>query len=51
MSQVGAALAARDLGTIHPIAVVVFGLDVLSADRLVEAGPAGAGLILGIRVE
>ena len=51
VSEVASAAAAQDLGPPHPEAAVLANLDVLRDGRLVEAGPAGAGIELGVGAE
>src|SRR5262249_47638324 len=51
VAQVAAAAAADDLGAAHEQAVVRPQLDRLGERRLVEAGPPGARVELGVRAE
>lgn len=51
MSQVCSAFAAHDFSPAHAVGVVFFGLDILIADWLVEAGPARSGIIFRIGIE
>ena len=48
VAEVGVAVLADDLGAAHEEAVVGAQLDVLEVGRLGEAGPAGAGVELGV---
>src|SRR5215207_6244709 len=48
VAEVGVAVLADDLGAAHEEAVVRPQLDVLEVGRLGEAGPAGAGVELGV---
>jgi hypothetical protein len=45
------AFVAHDFGTAHKPAAVFFGADVFITDRLPEAGPAGARIKFGVRIE
>src|SRR5205807_7515955 len=51
VAQVGAAGAADHLGADHAVGAIGALVHVLGVDWLVEAGPAGAGLELGLGVE
>jgi hypothetical protein len=51
MTEMRAASAARDFRAGHPVARVLFGVDIVLADRFEEARPAGAGIELGIGIE
>src|SRR5690348_8456833 len=51
VAEVGVAVLADDLGAAHEEAVVRPQFDVLEVGRLGEAGPAGAGVELGVRGE
>src|SRR5574341_1888995 len=48
VAQVGVAAAAEDFGAAHEEAAVVLGGDRVGGHGLVEAGPAGAGVELGV---
>ena len=47
MTQVSATAGAHDLDPAHAVAKIQFGLDLAFRSRLVKAGPAAAGIILG----
>src|SRR5690606_18631041 len=49
--QMRAAVRAAHLGADHPVAAVLAQLDVLLIDRIPEARPAAAGLVLRLRAE
>ena len=51
VSQMRIALGAENLGTAHKKTPVRFSADVLAHHRLGEAGPARAGIELGVRIE
>src|SRR3989344_4362092 len=51
MPEMRAALAAMHLGEAHEKAAVILFTDILGFHRRVEAGPAGAGIELGVGAE
>src|SRR5690606_11215843 len=51
VAQVGVAAGAEDFGAVHAVAVVFAGGDGVFADGGVVAGPAAAGVELGVGVE
>ena len=51
VSQMRITLGAENLGTTHEKAPVRFSADVLARHRLGKAGPARAGIELGVRIE